>query len=251
LEHADFGVPAGAEVDVFEGGAPETPFTGEGVAELAEVIEPRDGLVGGFGEGEAERLEEETEETPVEGGGVAGVPALGAVEVGVRVEDGPCETGEEFGGGAGDVGVVGGDGERVGVGEGGAGGEPEIAAFAVREGGGFGREGRGVRVIVPEDFDRAGEVREERACEEEVVVGGGVEPDDDVVEPWGGGDGLADGAEGWRAEFAGVGGEDEREWAETGPRGEIALEGVAGGGESREGGDGGELEEIGHWAGGG
>jgi hypothetical protein len=248
VEHADFGVPAGAEVDVLECGAPETPFTGEGVAELAEVIEPRDGLGGGFGEGETERLEEETEETPVEGGGVAGVPALGAREVGVRVEDRPCETGEEFGGGAGNVGVVGGDGERVGIGEGGAGAEPEIAAFSVRERGGFRREGRGVRVIVPEDVDGAGEIGEERAGEEEVVVGGGVEPDDDVVEPWGGGDGLADGGEGWGAEFAGVGGEDEGEWAETGPRGEVALEGIAcGGGESREGGDGGELEEIGHW----
>lgn len=158
VEHADFGVPARAEMDELECGAPETPFTGEGVAELAEVIEPRDGLGGGFGEGEAERLEEETEETPVEGGGVAGVPALGACEVGVRVKDRPCETGEEFGGGAGDVGVVGGDAERVGIGEGGAGGEPEIAALAVREGGGFGREGWGVRVIVPEDVDRAVEI---------------------------------------------------------------------------------------------
>jgi hypothetical protein len=141
-------------------------------------------------------LEEEAEETPVEGSGVAGVPALGACEAGVRVEDRPCETGEEFGGGAGDVGVVCGDGERAGVGEGGAGAEPEIAALAVREGDGFRREGWGVRVIVPEDFDRAGEIVEERSGEEEVVVGGGVEPDDDVVEPWGGGEGSADRGEG-------------------------------------------------------
>ena len=252
VEHADFCVPAGAEVDVLESGALETPFAGEGVAELAEIVEPGDGLGGGFGEGEAERLEEETEETPVEGSGVAGVPALGACEAGVRVEDRPCEPGEEFGGGAGDVGVVGGDGERVGVGESGAGAEPEIAAFAVREGGGFRREGWGDRVIVPEDLDRAGEIVEERSGEEVVVVGGGVESDDDVVEPCGGGEGLADGAEGWGSEFAGVGGEDEGERAETGPRGEVALEGIAcGGGEPREGGDGGELEEIGHWAEGG
>ena len=246
VEHADFGIPACSEGDLLKGGAAEAPFARESVAEFAEVGNPWAGGTGGR-DGLAERLDEEAEEAPVELAGVAAVPAFAAVEAGFRVEDGPAESGEEIGGVADDVGVVGGHGEDGGVGEGGAAAEPESAAFARGEvccgsGGGF-----GTGPVVPEDFDVAGEVTELAAGGSEFAFAGGVESDDEAVEPWDFREGLADASEGRGTEFAGVAGQDESEGSVGRPCGEVAVPCSAGGSvKERQRGDRRGLEEIGH-----
>ncbi len=178
---------------------------------------------------------------------MAAVPAFAAVEAGFRVEDGPAEPGEEIGGVADDVGVVGGHGEDGGVGEGGAAAEPEIAALARGEAccgraGGF-----GAGAIVPEDLDFAGEPAELAAGGCELAFAGGVQTDDDAAEPWDFREGLADAGEGGGTEFARVAGEDESERPVVGPCREVAVPRSDGGSvEERQRDDRRGLEEIGH-----